>query len=229
MPPGVSTSDFYYILPELILTGGALLVLIADVLLSRAKQAALAWLTLVVIGAFMMVMQVRWARNRRIARVVGKDTAEIKPIALDGNEPPIVIVPMARLDRVARKALRFALTISPEVEAVEVLTDDPDRCDLRSLWPELVEESARRHGIRPPTLTTIPSDYRELFTPLLAHIRRVARDNPHRYVAVVVPELVERRWYHRLFRTRPMLLKALLRYRGGPRVVIIDTPWHLRE
>src|SRR5215510_11468893 len=51
MPPGVSTSDFYYILPELILTGGALLVLVADVLISRAKQAALAWVTLIVIAA----------------------------------------------------------------------------------------------------------------------------------------------------------------------------------
>src|SRR5919107_1092103 len=32
MPPGISTSDFYYILPELVITGGALLVLVADVL-----------------------------------------------------------------------------------------------------------------------------------------------------------------------------------------------------
>ena len=51
MPPGLSTSDFYYILPELVLTGGALLVLIADVALPREHRAALAWLTLAAIGA----------------------------------------------------------------------------------------------------------------------------------------------------------------------------------
>ena len=51
MPPGVSLSDFYYILPELVLTGGALLVLIADVLLPRDKRAALAWVTLLALGA----------------------------------------------------------------------------------------------------------------------------------------------------------------------------------
>jgi NADH-quinone oxidoreductase subunit N len=50
MPPGLSTSDFYYILPELVLTGGALIVLIADVLLPRGSKA-LGWITLVVIGA----------------------------------------------------------------------------------------------------------------------------------------------------------------------------------
>ena len=51
MPPGVSLSDFYYILPELVLTGGALLVLIADVLLPKDKRAALAWVTLLALGA----------------------------------------------------------------------------------------------------------------------------------------------------------------------------------
>ena len=51
MPAGLSTSDFYYILPELVLTGGALLVLVADVLLPRAQRAALAWITLLVLGA----------------------------------------------------------------------------------------------------------------------------------------------------------------------------------
>jgi NADH-quinone oxidoreductase subunit N len=50
LPAGLSTSDFYYILPELVLTGGALIVLIADVLLPRGNKA-LGWLTLVVIGA----------------------------------------------------------------------------------------------------------------------------------------------------------------------------------
>src|SRR3982750_2572026 len=51
MPPGISTSDFYYILPELVITAGALLVLIADVLLPPGRRAALAWITLLVIGA----------------------------------------------------------------------------------------------------------------------------------------------------------------------------------
>src|SRR5438874_6130015 len=50
MPAGLSTSDFYYILPELVLTGGALIVLIADVLLPRGNKA-LGWITLAAIGA----------------------------------------------------------------------------------------------------------------------------------------------------------------------------------
>ena len=51
MPPGISLSDFYYILPELVLTGGALLVLIADVLLPKQGRGALAWVTLLALAA----------------------------------------------------------------------------------------------------------------------------------------------------------------------------------
>ena len=51
MPPGIALGDFYYILPELVLTGGSLLVLIADVLLPRRSGGWLAWITLIVIGA----------------------------------------------------------------------------------------------------------------------------------------------------------------------------------
>jgi NADH-quinone oxidoreductase subunit N len=60
MPPGISLSDFYYILPELVLTGGALLVLIADVALGRPRHAApraiLAWLTMGVLAATMVAL-----------------------------------------------------------------------------------------------------------------------------------------------------------------------------
>jgi NADH-quinone oxidoreductase subunit N len=51
MPAGLSTSDFYYILPELVLTGGALLLLIVDVLLPKAQRPALGWVTLVILAA----------------------------------------------------------------------------------------------------------------------------------------------------------------------------------
>jgi NADH-quinone oxidoreductase subunit N len=51
LPPGLSASDFSYILPELVLTAGALVVLIADVLLGRSRSHLLSWVTLAVLGA----------------------------------------------------------------------------------------------------------------------------------------------------------------------------------
>jgi len=49
MPAGLSLSDFYYILPELVLTGGSLLLLVADVLLPR-RSPALMWLSIAILA-----------------------------------------------------------------------------------------------------------------------------------------------------------------------------------
>ena len=51
MPAGFSAQDFTYILPELVLTGGALLLLAVDVLMSRAHRRLLGWLALAVVAA----------------------------------------------------------------------------------------------------------------------------------------------------------------------------------
>jgi NADH-quinone oxidoreductase subunit N len=51
MPPGYSALDFYYLIPELVLTGGLLLVLAAELLTPRARQGWLAFLTLAVLAA----------------------------------------------------------------------------------------------------------------------------------------------------------------------------------
>ena len=51
MPAGINLSDFYYLLPEIVLTVGALLLLVADLLVPREKQTILAYVTLGVLAA----------------------------------------------------------------------------------------------------------------------------------------------------------------------------------
>jgi len=51
MPQGIAIADFVNIIPELVLTAGSLLLLIADVLVPRDKRPVLGWITLAVIAA----------------------------------------------------------------------------------------------------------------------------------------------------------------------------------
>ena len=50
MPPGIYGSDFYYLLPEIVLTAGSLLLLMADLLVPRNKQSILAGVALAVLA-----------------------------------------------------------------------------------------------------------------------------------------------------------------------------------
>ncbi len=81
-----------------------------------------------------------------------------------------------------------------------------------------------------PKLLELTSSYRQFFAPLLDWVDRARDANPQRVVVVVVPDLVVRHWYHAfLHNNRGTLLKALLRLRGGPRVLVMSTPFYLRD
>jgi NADH-quinone oxidoreductase subunit N len=51
MPAGLSSGDFYYLLPEIVLTTGALLILLADLIVARDQQSVLAWISLGILAA----------------------------------------------------------------------------------------------------------------------------------------------------------------------------------
>jgi hypothetical protein len=198
------------------------------IVVSKFEEGA--WITALVIPAFVAL----FLRVRRIQERADAEVEEEGPLVLGHSPPPIVLVPLKRLDRVAQKALGFAVTISKEVQAVHVRDGEPEdhpaADSLSEHWEERVAQPARAAGFAPPVLVPLPSPYREFFGPLLAYVRRVAAANPGRYVAVLVPERIERRWYHFLLHShRATFLKGLLLLRGGPQVVVISTPWYLRD
>jgi len=144
--------------------------------------------------------------------------------------PPVVVVPIERLDRITRRALELALRVSADVQAVQLL-NEPDLAqpDLTVCWDSLVGEPASAAGRPVPKLTVIETKYRELVEPLLEHVGRLAALYPDRDIAVLLSERVVRRWYDPLLRgRRTALLREALLLRGGPRVVVIDVPLRIQ-
>lgn len=60
-------------------------------------------------------------------------------------------------------------------------------------------------------------------------LKSLGEEYHDRIIAVMVPEIVERRCCNFLFRHRSTLVKALLRLRGGPRIAIIFIPWYVDD
>jgi hypothetical protein len=57
----------------------------------------------------------------------------------------------------------------------------------------------------------------------------VEAENPTRLIAVIIPEMVERHWYHYfLHNNRATMLKWLLNMRGGKHTIFISVPWFLK-
>ncbi|HSU56538.1 MAG TPA: APC family permease [Candidatus Dormibacteraeota bacterium] len=201
------------------ITGATLLVL------TIAKFSEGAWLVLALLPPLLFL----FSRIRRYHTNVEREIEEQGPLDTSNLSDPIVVVPLKRLDRVGRKALRLALSMASDIHVVQIMAEDMNIDDLKSRWHELVENPVQNLHRRPPVLTVLPSAYRNFFGPLIGYLKELCRKNPDRHIAVIIPELVERRWYHFLFRHRATLLKTLLILRGGPPIVIISAPWYVAK
>jgi Amino acid permease len=200
-----------------IATGITLLVVLI------AKFTAGAWITALIVPALMFVMTAVKRHYDGVARELAIDG----PMRVGTLAEPLIIIPLDRWSRVSEKALRFAIKLSDEVQAVHV---DAEECyeEVRRMWERNVALPFRESGRVPPELVLINSPYRFILTPLVDYILKVESECPGRQVAVLVPELVVKNWWQTpLHNQRAQLLKLLLLMRGNQRIMVINIPWYL--
>src|SRR5262249_53158887 len=178
-----------------------------------AKFAEGAWVTLLLIPGMLLV----FGAVRRHYHAVARELAYPRPLDISGLHAPIVVVPISAWNKTANKALRFALTLSSDIYAVQVRSSE-SLDDLPTRWGRLVEAPTTGARLPVPQLIVIDSPYRRTLGPILDYVLHVRDQHPDRQVAVLIPELVEFRWYHYfLHNHRAQGLKALLIFNGGQR------------
>jgi len=203
---------------------GAVVTAITLVVVLVAKFAAGAWVSALLIAAMVLVMLRIHDHYERVA----SETATSIPLKFEKPAPPIVVLPMQCWSKTSERAMQFALSLSPEIHAVHVATEEETDA-LEKDWSRLVEKPVKEYGGTPPTLVTLPSPYRLLIRPILEYVLEIEKNNPGRQIAVIVPELVEKHWYHYpLHNQRAELLKAFLLLNGSPRIVLINVPWYIQ-
>ena len=202
---------------------GALATGITLLVVLVAKFTEGAWITAILIPALIIMMTAIKRHYDRVAQQIAVDC----PMRVENLSEPLVVVPLDRWSRITEKGLRFALKISDQVQAVHV--DAEDCCDeVNQMWQQNVAAPLRESGKAVPELVLLFSPYRFVLMPLVDYILKVERDNPDRQIAVLIPELVVKRWWQTpLHNQRAQLLKLLLLVRGNQRIVVINIPWYL--
>jgi amino acid transporter len=201
---------------------GATATGITVVVVLAAKFTEGAWITVIMVPLLLAAM----VAVRRHYESVAQEIAAPLEFSPGKPNPPLVVLPVQRWSLIAAQALRFALNISPDVRAVHIECAESDQ--LVKDWQDHVARPARESGLQEPLLAVIESPYRFVITPILTFILNLEQQNPGRIVAVVIPELVESRWYHyMLHNQRAYILKTLLMLKGNGSIVIVDVPWYL--
>jgi amino acid transporter len=203
---------------------GAVATGITLVVVLVAKFTSGAWVSALLIGLIVATMM--WVR-RHYDRVA-EETACDSPLDVGTIKPPLVIVTIQNWGKIAQRALQFGLSLSPDLRAVHVAMED-EADTLREQWRTDVELPVTRAGRAAPELILLPSPYRLVLRPILEYVLKVEQEEPGRQIAIIVPELVEKHWYHYpLHNQRAELLKALLLLHGSQRIVLINVPWYIK-
>ena len=211
--------------PHLLINGiGAAATGLTVVVVVAAKFMQGAWIVVLLLPAAILLM----TRVQRHYQLVSRET-EARGRLLQNNiqHPPIVIVPIERWNAATQKTLRFAMTLSPEVQVVHVACGEDD--SIAAEWQSTVEQPAREAGAPVPRLITLRSPYRLVLQPVVDYVLQVEKENRHRTIAVAISTMVERHWYHYfLHNQRSEVLTAMLLLEGDRRINIINVPWYLK-
>lgn len=206
------------------LGGLSTLVALGVVLVAKFHDGA--YITCILLPTFVIA----FVAVKRHYLAVRKETRLRGNLDASNIRPPLVIVPIKNLNCVTEKALRFAAAISPDFEAVHIASTHEHSDSLTHHWQDRVAVPFRKSGHPMPPLHVLSSPYRRLFNPLIGYVRDVLQENPDRIVAVIIPELVEAKWWqYFLHNQRALGLKAAMLLQGGSRLVVINVPWYLED
>jgi len=169
------------------------------------------WLVVVIVPAFIWMFR---KVHRHYADVDQMMQAMPAPSAVPLKN--VVVVPIARLNRPAFLALRYARSLSPTVLAVHLASDPVKADEIEDAWETWAPDIP---------LTIIESPYRSLSGPLLHYLAELKRLERADVVTVVLPEYVPRVWWHHILHGQSaQFLKLALLFRPG--FVVVSVPSH---
>jgi amino acid transporter len=182
-------------------------------IVSISKFTGGAWLVMIMIPALVALMWAIHVHYRRLEQAIApRSTIRTARTA----RPPLVIVPVARLDQPSIEALSFARSIAPDALAVHITNDATSAAKLREQWSTLGAGAE---------LVIVESPYRALIGPLLRYLDALQRQDPDRRLLVVLSEVVPRHWWDNLLHNQTALrLKLRLFFR--PNTIVADVPYH---
>ena len=194
------------------------------ILVAKFKEGA--YLTAIFIPLLIFLFRFVRLHYHQVA-LATRCTTAIVPANLEAS--PIAVVPIDRWNCITKQALEFASRISDEIIAIHVQHDEHSEL-LHDNWARYVETGFRQAGLQPPELTTVPSPFRFVIVPIVQFVLKLSREHPDRRIVVIIPELVEERWYeYFLHNQRGRLLEWALMVYGNQRIFSLSSPYHLAD
>jgi amino acid transporter len=205
---------------------GAFVTGITVVVVLLAKFTEGAWITVI----FIPVLIFFFYRVSRHYGHVARATVTDEPAEPAAHKvSPIIVVPMDAWNCISKQAIEFASRISSEIIIAHVETGEHEDC-LTNSFEQFIATPFREAGVEPPRLNILPSPYRFVVVPIVKFVLELSAAHPDRRIVVVIPELVEKRWYeYFLHNQRGRMLEFMLLVHGNKRIFSLSSPYYIGE
>lgn len=212
-----------YWLPRAVINAlGAVVTGIVVIIIAVTKFFYGAWLVMVFIPLFIIIFRKIHHHYQDMAEQLHLPMEELNPAIAAKIFPGknIVIVPIASPTAVVAHTLKYAKSISDEVIALHIATDEESSRKVTEKW------KCWNPGIK---LVTLYSPYRLVIQPLITYISDLAESKEtNDYITVLIPEFETRKWWHRLLHNQTgWILRTLLILKEN--VIVTTIPFHLKK
>jgi hypothetical protein len=193
---------------------GAVCTFIVMIVFAVTKFRDGAWVITLIIPMLVVIFLSIHRHYRSLAGKLSLDKYRTYP----GVARNRIIVLIAGVHKGSLAALKYALTIGPDVTAVHVSIDPEESNKVRDKWAMYGE------GTR---LVILDSPYRLLIEPVLEYIEKLlAIQQQNELLTIVVPQFVPSHWWENLLHNQTaLLLRFAMLFKPG--LVIVEVPYQV--
>ena len=199
---------------------GAVLTTAALAIELISKFTEGAWLVVIIIPALVLV----FTRIHRAYEEIGGLLELGQTPPPPERTPALAVVPVRGLSRLTREAVSAALSLADEVVAVTICYQEAEEeeadAGFRAQWEAWDPDVP---------LITLPTMHRALGPPIVDYLRAREREDPHRRVVVVIPEVQPEHWWRWFLHNQRGFVLNRAVVEGTDNVVVCRLRFRLRH
>jgi amino acid transporter len=199
---------------------GAFITAATTLIIAYEKFQHGAWMVIIIIPILVLGMMSVKKHYLSVAAQLSVETKDLKNINLNKEIKHVIVVPIASLNKATLAALQYARSLSPDVIALNVSSDNSSIDKLKFRWAELDTDIL---------LVTKYSTYRAVVTPLLGYINLIADATAEdEKITVMLPQFITHEGIGEVLHNHTgfILRENLLRNKN---VVVSTFPYHLED
>ncbi len=140
-----------------------------------------AWIVVVLMAILYAMFFAIKQRYRKIGEQLAFDHSAS---SITSENKVLLLVP--RVHRGIVQALQYSRLIKGDLEAIHVPIDERTVPSLQRSWKQLAEDVP---------LKILPSPYRSLLEPILGYLDELQKEDPNRFITVIIPEAIASRFF----------------------------------